>query len=731
MEKAERVDIKEKFSISVDEHIGFNLYFSVDNKFKDFDVVVSAKNKIKVLRNFIRESFPLQTFNFNIEELKIENKDFIIKGWVFSKFNDNIDIRVNRQLCEIKYENRPDVLSEYDEYHVNERTGFIIELKNKKLWNEIEITDGNSSYKKRISIFSFYNAKIKDFFRKKKGIIQETKDYNKWFMENSITRRKLKWQKNFSFDFSPKISIIVPTYNANEKFLSEMIESVLNQSYSNWELCIADGNTENSEIKELLKKYSNRDERIIVKFLEDNLGISGNTNEALKIATGEYIGLLDHDDLLCENALFEIINVINKDSETDFIYTDEDKINSEGTQKIVPHFKPDWSPDLLKSYNYITHFLVFKKELLKLVGNFNSEFDGAQDYDMILRLTEKAEKIIHIPKVLYHWREHMNSTSINPDSKPYAHLAGLKALKAACKRNYGEQADVEEGEYLFTYDFRYFNLNGDKTPKVSIIIPTKDGLMYLKQCVESILEKSTYKNYDIIIMNNNSEKKETYKWFEEIQKDNFNIKVIDAKYEFNWSKLNNHGIKISDAEVFIFLNNDTKIITENWIEILAENSLREEIGTIGAQLLYEDNTIQHAGVVVGMCTWAEHIFKGAMPSHYPTPFVSMMVTRNVLASTGACLAVSKKTLEEIGLFNEEFVICGSDVELSLRAYKNGKYNIYNPNVKLYHYESKTRDNKVPEIDFKLSKIHYSPYRENEDPFFNPNLDKHSFNPKIK
>ncbi|MCQ9628119.1 glycosyltransferase family 2 protein [Cetobacterium somerae] len=700
---------------------------------------------------------------FNVEQIILEKKNRLkIIGWVVSD-KEEVDIEIiGGNILEEKKVKREDVKNHFNNIIIDEECGFEITLKSnccnikikfftgmketsflinlkelrrirllervqkiKKIIRSIDI----KKIKKGVKYLKKYGIgltlkKIKDSVSKEKNEL----DYNEWFLTKHLPgKEELEKQKSYKFEYSPKISIITPTFNTPKQFLIEMIESVRNQTYSNWELCLADGASTNKETIKLLKEYEKKDDRIKVKYLNKNLMISGNTNEALTLVTGDYIGLFDHDDLLTPNCLFEVVKAINENKDIEFIYTDEDKINKDSSRLILPHLKPDWSLDLLRSYNYITHFSVLKKELVEKIGVFDSDYDGAQDYDFFLRASELTSNIYHIPKILYHWREHENSTSLNSNSKPYANDAGLNALKVHAKRCYGNEGVVENGKNLYTYDFRVKNL---ENKLISIVIPTKDGLNYLEKCVESILKKSTYKNYEIIILNNNSEKEETYNYFDYIQLKDKRVKVIEAFYEFNWSKLNNHGINEAKGDVLIFLNNDTEVITLNWIERLAEMALRKDVGTVGAQLLYDDDTIQHAGVVVGMNYWADHIFKGEKKIHYPTPFVSSEVNRNVLASTGACLAISRETLEKIGYFNEEFIICGSDVEISIRAYKSGLLNIYNANVCLYHYESKTRDSFVPEIDFKMSEYHYSPFRENGDPFFNENLEKTSSTPKL-
>ncbi len=515
-----------------------------------------------------------------------------------------------------------------------------------------------------------------------------------------------------------KISIIIPVYNVDHKRFKKTLDSLVNQTSDDFEVCISDGGLK-SDVKTIVDEYS---EKLDIKYdcSEKNLGISDNTNAALKLANGEYISFLDHDDILEATAIEDVINIINEKN-PDVIYSDEQIIDEKG--KVLNKFyKPDFSQDLLYSQNYICHFLVVKKSIVEKVGDFKSKYDGAQDYDYILRITEETKNICHLPKILYNWLSTEESTAQNSDAKPYAQKAGLDALDAHLKRVYGNIAHAEETDYLFVYQARFDLL---KNKKVDIIIPMKDKWYLTKECVESIISKTTYENYQITIIDNGSQNELTFKWFDEVKKLDKRVRVINANFEFNWSKLQNFGINNSDAEVFVFLNNDTIIIEENWLELLCENALRDEVGVVGPLLLYEDGTIQHGGVVLGLNGYADHLYKEMNPVHAGVTFVSPMVSRNVLALTGACMAISRKTIDKIGGFDENFIICGSDIEMCLRAYEAGYRNIYIPYTKLIHLESKSRDAYIPDIDYKFSKILYTKYWKNGDPFYNPNLDYES------
>lgn len=540
--------------------------------------------------------------------------------------------------------------------------------------------------------------------------------YDLLFWSKPRAMRKMELEELEEKEF---FSIVVPLYNTNEQYLKELIEAVREQVYKNWELCLVDASdTHKERIQTVCQEYSMQDDRIRYIPVEENKGISANTDYGIKQAQGDYIVLCDHDDILLPNALYMIADAIRQ-SDAEIFYSDEDHLNLRG-KHVMPLYKPDWSRDLLYSQMYTCHAFCFKKTLYHKVGGFNPEMDGAQDYDLMLRFSEITENIKHIPFVLYSWRECETSTASNADAKPYAHVAGLKALNAHLKRRYGEYAEAVETEYPFVYQSRFHTM--EDNPKVSIIIPMKDKWELTDQCIVSIFEKSTYSNFEIIVLDNRSEEAGTFEWFERITNTYDKVKVVKADFEFNWSKLNNYGMQFADGDIFIFLNNDILIISPDWMEMLCENALRQDVGIVGPLLLYEDDTIQHAGIIVGMGGWADHVYKGTKPSHTGTPYISPMVSRNVTAVTGACMAVSRETIEKIGLFDERFIICGSDVELCIRAYAMGLNNLYTPYARLYHLESKSRDSYIPEIDFEMSYNCYTPFRENGDPYYNINLD---------
>jgi len=547
--------------------------------------------------------------------------------------------------------------------------------------------------------------------------------YECWISKNEPTLKELKQQRKYRFNYQPKISIIVPVFNTPRQFLIEMIESVLGQTYPNWELCIVDGGSTEKYIKEILDNYSKMDKRIKVKYLSENKGIVGNSNEALNLATGDYITFLDHDDLLPPFALFEVVKAINENPDVDVIYSDEDKIGLDG-KRFDPYFKPDWNPDLLKSANYITHLFVIKKELLDNIGWFREGFDGSQDYDLILRATEKAKEIVHLPKILYHWRVWGNSSSFSPETKMYAYNAGKKALEEHLKRlSLNGKVEILKpfyGWYKITYEIK-------ETPLISIIIPNKDNINLLQNCLESIYKKSTYKNFEILIVENNSVEEKTFRFYEEIEKRFKNLKIIYYDKTFNWSAINNYAVNYSRGEVLLFLNNDTEATNGDFLERMVEHLQREEVGIVGAKLYFPDNTIQHAGVIVGLGGVAGHSHKH-FPRNHPGYFGRLISIQNLSAVTGACMMVKRRVFEEVGGFSEEFPVTFNDIDFCLKVREKGYLIVWTPYAELYHYESKTRGyDDTPEKQERFKREierfqkKWKSFLEKCDPYYNPNL----------
>lgn len=573
--------------------------------------------------------------------------------------------------------------------------------------------------------------KIFKYTPQEKFDLEENENYQKWIEKYEPKYDELEKQRETTFEFMPKISIVVPMYNTPEKYFKELLESITEQTYENWELCLADGSPEKAEyLEDLIQPLG---DKIKYKLLSENKGISGNSNEALKLATGDFIALLDHDDIIPKFALYEIVKTINENPDVDFIYTDEDKILEENEKRISPHFKQDYAIDTLRSYNYICHFSIFKKELMDKLGGFNSEFDGSQDYDLILRATEQAKHIVHIPKILYNWRISSTSVASGAAAKPYAYEAAKRAILASIERHGIQGAKVEDSRIIGLYKVTY-PVKGE--PKISIIIPNKDHKKDLKRCIKSIL-KSTYKNYEIIIVENNSKEKNIFKYYKKLEK-NPNIKIEKCEMSiFNYSKLNNYGASKANGEYFVFLNNDTKIITNNWLETIISNCQREEIGAIGAKLIYKNKRIQHAGVVLNLTGTAGHVNWNEKENN-PGYFGRIMIQQNVSAVTGALLGVSKKIFEQVNGFDETFPIAYNDVDFCLKIQDIGKLITYNPYIEAYHYESQSRgyedteekQKRLKKEENKLKKK-WKKYFDVTDKYYSPNLRTDVPNMRIK
>lgn len=550
--------------------------------------------------------------------------------------------------------------------------------------------------------------------------------YDAWRKLQLPTEEELRAQRNEKFPYMPKISIVVPLFRTPENFLREMIDSVVNQTYENWELCLANGDPADETVKRVLAEYIAKEPRIRVKDLQENYGISGNSNEAFSMATGEFVGLLDHDDLLDITVCYEAVKRLNEDEQIDALYTDEDKINMDGSHYFEPHFKPDFNIDLLRGNNYICHFFLVRRTLLDEVGGFRSAYDGSQDYDLILRCTEQARQICHIPKALYHWRMHEASTAQNPESKMYCFDAGKRAIEAHLQRA-GVKGTVSFTENLGFYRVQY-PVQGQ--PLVSVIIPNKDEKETLETCIRSILEKTTYSNYEIIIVENNSESEAVFSYYKELEKDS-RIRVVTYENDgtFNYSALNNFGVTHAKGEYLLLLNNDTEVITPDWIEELLGHCQREDVGIVGAKLYYPDDTIQHAGVIIGRGGLAGHAMVG-LPRTDIGYFRKASMQADMSAVTAACMMVKRSVYEEVNGFDEQIAVAFNDVDFCIRVGRRGHLVVYDPYVELYHYESKSRKTEdTPEkqarfaSEVALVSERLSDMLPDKDPCYNPNWEQ--------
>lgn len=567
----------------------------------------------------------------------------------------------------------------------------------------------------------------------------ERKAMARYGTESFPDEARAKEERETVFDRMIKISILVPLYNTPEPFLRDMITSVLNQTYQNWELCLADGSdAEHEEVGRICREYLEKDSRIVYQKLLKNEGISGNTNECLKLATGEYIGLFDHDDILHPSTLYEYVKAVNE-QDADYIYCDETTFkNGDINKMLTMHFKPDYAVDNLRANNYICHFSVFAKRLLEGEELFRSRFDGSQDHDMILRMTDRAKHIVHIPKLLYYWRCHEGSVASGIDAKPYVVAAAKGAVADHLKRHGFTHFQITSTRAFETIFKIRYEIIGD--PMISIVIPNKDHAADLKRCITSILEKSTYENYEIVVVENGSETKEIFEYYTSL-KEYDNIRVVtyekpEGQNGFNYSAVNNFGVKQTKGDYILLLNNDTEVITVNWMEELLMYAQREDVGAAGAKLYYGNKTIQHAGVVLQL---GAH--RTAGHSHYGQSRENLgymgrlCYAQNVSAVTGACLLVKKSLFEEVGGLDESFAISLNDVDFCLKLREKGLLNVFTPFAELYHYESVSRgldDSGEKAERYNRESAHFrkkwKTVLEKGDPYYNPNfsLDRSDF-----
>lgn len=592
-----------------------------------------------------------------------------------------------------------------------------------------------------------YYGSIKGIARKLNAKMIERKARTQHGTASFPDAEEAKRQRETAFDRDIKFSILVPLYNTPEKFLRQAIESVIAQTYENWELCLADGSdAEHGDVERICKEYVEQDKkylqksnmniysRIVYRKLPKNEGISGNTNACFAMATGNYIALFDHDDVLHPSVLYEYMKAICEKG-ADYIYCDETTFKGNKTidDMITLHFKPDFAPDNLRANNYICHFSAFDRKLLEGTELFRSQFDGSQDHDMILRLTSRAKCVVHIPKLLYYWRSHAGSVASDINAKSYA----IEAAKGAVAAHLTEQGfrnfEISSTKAFETIFRIKYEIVGN--PKVSIVIPNKDHLEDLKRCITSILEKSTYDNYEIIVVENNSVTEEIFDYYKKIS-ENPNIRVITYEGEFNYSKINNLGVSQTTGAYVLLLNNDTQVITLDWIEELLMYAQRKDVGAVGAKLYYEDKTIQHAGVVLGL---GAH--RTAGHSHYRVSYNNLgymgrlCYAQNVMAVTGACLMMRKSLYEQLGGLDESFTVSLNDVDLCIRAWQAGYVNVFTPFAELYHYESISRglDDQGEKAqrynrESEAFRAKWKEVLEQGDPYYNPNfsLDRSDF-----
>jgi GT2 family glycosyltransferase len=672
-------------------------------------------------QNEIKDHTVDQTVIAKVESVSMDNGIGTAIGWAYSMQEKQIQYEIHDENGKkVKLSLRRTLQQRLVERKVISQAdslcGFILTFEGQADHNyTVDINDGETSQsiqlnqylpvkeprsKRIIHILSMINRKnikrgirhlqkfgLISFFQRLSKRIDEETDYDAWFHQNCISQKKLEEEKNHVFAYAPKISLIVPVFNTPKDLLEEMIQSVLHQSYANWQLCIADGSDENSDARRIVTEYSANDPRIKAEFLTENYGISGNTNYALKMADGEYTALFDHDDVLEPDALYEIVKSL-QDMHHDIIYTDEDKLDDKTGKFEEPNFKPDYDKDLLLSHNYITHFFVVKTQIIQEIGGFDSQFDGSQDYDVILRCIEHAKSIHHIAKSLYHWRMHEGSTALDPESKMYCYVAGQKAIQAHLDRM-GIKAKVEmQPKPLFGL---YHVIYEAPHALVSIIIPNMDHSQVLKTCIDSLFHISQFQNFEVIIVENNSREQVTFDYYDALQKEHENVRVVTWKEkEFNYSSINNYGESFAEGEYLLFLNNDTEMIGHDAISEMIGLCAREDVGAVGAKLLYQDNTIQHAGVIVGFSGYAGHVFND-IPNGKDYGYMTRDVLNGDLSAvTAACMMTKKTIFEQVHGFDEQFKIACNDIDYCLKVRKTGQLVAYNAFSLWHHYESKSR-----------------------------------------
>ena len=688
---------------------------------------------------------------FFIEEEKVQQGFLRIRGWAVAASPVRIQIfDENKQKisAEILRTERVDVEQLYEEMDFQDKTGFFVELTNltgKLLYMVFYAGETKSVHIVHLKPSVVFRRKIEKYAKKgirywkSQGgaalagkIISKVKTastreipYQKWIVRHLPSARELEKQRHEKFDYQPKISIVVPLYKTPEKYLHQLVESIKAQTYPNWELCLSDGSGADSPLRKTLEALEKSDERIKVIRNEKPLRIAENTNAGMEAATGDYIAFADHDDELTPHALFQCVKAVNENRDIRLLYSDEDKMSMDGHKFFQPHFKPDYNPDLLCTVNYICHLFVVRRDVVDQVGLFRPEFDGAQDYDFIFRCVEavKPEEIYHIPKILYHWRCHEDSTAENPESKTYAFEAGKRAIEEHYRRT-GIHAEVFQGEFLGLYRTRFIR---DHDPLISIIIPNKDHTDDLKRCMDSIDKHSTYQNYEYIIVENNSTEEKTFQFYKKLEAEHPKARVVYWDREFNYSAINNYGASFAKGEYLLLLNNDTEIINEDCLEELLGYCMRSDVGAVGARMYYEDDTIQHAGVVIGFGGIAGHCF--VLQPRGTTGYCHRIIcAQDYSAVTAACMMVKKSAFDQVGGLTEELAVAFNDIDFCMKLRAAGYLIVYNPYAELYHYESKSRGledtpEKVARFNKEIATFEkrWPDIMRDGDPYYNPNL----------
>ncbi len=776
------VEIRQKYlayMANVNEELVYEISLPEDwRNGKMFCVRCLGENSSKIVMSYsVGKLIKMAgSIEYHIENVTVADGKVSVGGWAVG--NDTVNFTVTdghgaKMECDVERYYRKDVAAVFPDADPGYVAGFKLTfVRAKGTGYELVLSDGNkeSVYKntyastrtgkkikgpglfRKVSAYYARNGFKATVSRAKTKLLRQPENnYIQWRKKNLLTAEELEAQRRTEFQNGPKFSIVIPLFKTPEKYLREMVDSIIAQTYTNWELCLSDGGGSESTLLPLLEKYRAQDDRIRFCVSDKPLQISDNTNVAIGMATGGYIVFADHDDIMPPETLYECAKAIVQDADIEMIYSDEDKVNMAGKIYYEPNFKPDINIDLLRSMNYICHLCVVKKELIDRAGLLRSEFDGAQDYDFILRCVENTKHIHHIPKVLYHWRCHLDSTASNPESKLYAFEAGKRALEEHYRR-LGIPARVEHSNYYGMYRTVY---EWEEKPLISVLIPNKDHIEDLKKCIDSLVEKSEYRNFEIVIIENNSTLEETFAYYEQLtgvpykadevlegvmqngfaaQTDDTNlsqagitVRVVTWKDTFNYSAINNFGAKYAKGEYFLLLNNDTELINPNTLWEMLGYCMREDVGIVGAKLNYEDDTIQHAGVVIGFGGIAGHTFIGS--SRYDLGYQGRIVcAQNYSAVTAACLMTKKVLFEAVGGLTEELQVAFNDIDYCMKIRALGKLVVYNPYAELYHYESKSRGledtpEKVARFNREIATFHerWPKILKQGDPYYNPNL----------
>lgn len=666
-----------------------------------------------------------------IDHMSHRKDAFFLRGWCFDREYDRVRVFVvnskDREIdAEITRYRRPDVARQFGLPEEKE-TGFSVRIeygavKDPPLYLEVEDARGYTCEKLEIETDPSRREEANARQLRQEGAAHAISGYDDYAAEHRTPDSELKRQSEEKEDPALQFSVVVPLYRTDPQLLDALVDSVLQQTWRNLELILSDGSGDNSPLEEKLAAYEKRDSRVRVLRNKEKLRIAENTNRALDAARGSWIVFADHDDVLTPDALYENASVIRQYPDTELIYSDEDKL-FEGGILDQPNFKPDFSPDLLTSVNYICHLVAVKRELLDRAGKLDPSYDGAQDYDFLLRCTEKTDRIRHIPKVLYHWRAADTSTAADPAAKEYAFAAGARAIEAHFART-GIPADVTRLSRAGLYRVRY-RVEGD--PLVSIVIPNKDHIGDLTRCIRSIEEKAAEGRREYIIVENNSTETETFEGYRALEKQYPHIQVVTYSGSFNYSAINNLGARRAKGEYLLFLNNDTELIAADSIALMTGLCQRPDVGAVGARLFFEDGTIQHAGVVLGYGGIAGHAFREFGPEETGYQH-RIILQQDVSAVTAACMLVRRSVFEEIGGFFEGLAVAFNDIDLCMRITEAGYRIVYEPNAQFTHYESKSRgyeDTPEKQARFvnetRIFKERWQDVLTEGDPYYNPNL----------